>query len=275
MQYAGLLRYLQTCKLFLLFSLTTLPCRQVTMSPCWWNLFTPFGRCLGPHTSTCHVPALTRPGSGYIHKQCGAAEADLCSETVGAEDATTSTFTFQSVLLWSRSSLVQVTACGLSMLAVSWHCIFLFSFRQKKNPIWVLVLSCPFVVQDNQNAGVDASPEAFPALLPETGVKTKTMSCSSMPTLRYLGYFLTRGKHNLTVYSSVRRDLSMLYWSCVCYWKPCSCHKALIPIKVGVAAYWKRVLMHAVQTGLFLVQMMFVMRAVVQRITVRKKCIRR
>lgn len=153
------------------------------------------------------------------------------------------------------------------MLVVSWHCIFLFSFRQKKkNAFWVL--SYPFAEQDNQNGNVDASTEASPALPPEKGVKKP---CSSMPTLQYLGYLLTRRKQNLTVYSSARRDLSMLYWSCICYWKPCSCHTALILIKIWAAAYWKKLLMHALQTGLSPIQMIFVMRTVVQEITERKK----
>lgn len=70
----------------------------------------------------------------YINWQCRLAEADLQSLIVHAEDAIISTITFQSVLLCSRSSLVQRTANGWSMLGVLWYCIFLLSSRQKKFP---------------------------------------------------------------------------------------------------------------------------------------------
>lgn len=65
----------------------------------------------------------------------------------------------------------------------------------------------------------------------------------------------------------------MLYRSCICCSKPYSCHKALILIKAGAAAYWEKLLVHALQTGLSPVQVIFVMRTVVQRITVRKESV--
>lgn len=117
-------------------------------------------------------------------RQSRAAEADPWRDTLGAEDATTSTF--HRGLLWSSPAWSK-DCKSLEHVSSVLELHFLVQFQTLKIPFG---LSHSSSGQNNQ----DASLEAFPTFLPERGIKTETKPCSSMQTLQCLCYFLTRGK---------------------------------------------------------------------------------